>query len=102
MGRGVAENQLQPPLSFPPPQDAPEAHLGPGTGPMRLTRCQAALAAAIILNLLVFFSPYSKSLLCRDLPVSPPLDCETHEGSPEPVLVTAGFPRPPSTEPSTH
>ncbi|XP_029780187.1 fukutin-related protein [Suricata suricatta] len=36
-------------------EDAPEAQLGPDFGPMRLTRCQAALAAAITLNLLVLF-----------------------------------------------
>ncbi|KFO26278.1 Fukutin-related protein [Fukomys damarensis] len=32
-----------------------DARLGPGLGPMRFTRCQAVLAAAITLNLLVLF-----------------------------------------------
>lgn len=55
VGQEASDNQLQPPLSFSPPQDALEAQLGPDCGPMRLTRCQAALAAAITLNLLVLF-----------------------------------------------
>ncbi|EPQ02470.1 Fukutin-related protein [Myotis brandtii] len=35
--------------------DVAEAQLGPDFSPMRLTRCQAALAAAITVNLLVLF-----------------------------------------------
>ena len=55
MGGGVSDNRSSLLFYCPPPQDTPEAQLGPDFSPMRLTRCQAALAAAITLNLLVLF-----------------------------------------------